>query len=136
MFLLVHVCICVGSRHLDVWGELASHKRSSTHHPSSQGWASRCLELCMFVYFLFVWVHGLLLSSAFLLPLLAGVLYICNFMYHIVNTCKIEYWVECWLQCLRTDNAAPLPMALCNSNSVHVLHTASYLILACLSLHP
>ena len=25
-----------------VWGELASHKRSLTHRPSSQGWASRC----------------------------------------------------------------------------------------------
>ena len=29
-------------RYMDVWGELASHKRSLTHRPSSQGWASRC----------------------------------------------------------------------------------------------
>ena len=28
---------------LNVWGELASHKRSSTLHPSSQGWASGVL---------------------------------------------------------------------------------------------
>ena len=40
----VFVCMymCVGWGHLDVRGELASHKRSLTHHPSSQGWASRC----------------------------------------------------------------------------------------------
>ena len=40
--------------HLDVWGELASHKRSLTHRPSSQGWASRCpvlsIHACMYVY--------------------------------------------------------------------------------------
>ena len=29
---------------LDVWGELASHKKSLTHQPSSQGWA------CLFVW--------------------------------------------------------------------------------------
>ena len=34
---------------LEVWGELASHKRSLTHCPSSQGWASRCplLYVCL-----------------------------------------------------------------------------------------
>ena len=35
------VCVFV-CMHVDVWGELASHKRSLTHRPSSQGWASRC----------------------------------------------------------------------------------------------
>ena len=34
--------VCVSWEHLDVWGELASHKRSLTHHLISQGWASRC----------------------------------------------------------------------------------------------
>ena len=34
---------------VDVWGELTSHKRSLTHRPSSQGWASRCPLLYMFV---------------------------------------------------------------------------------------
>ena len=48
---LVCVCPLVSSRHLGVWGELASHKRSSTHHPSSQGWASRCLVLCCWLVF-------------------------------------------------------------------------------------
>ena len=36
------MCVCVSWGHLDVWGESASDKRSLTHHPSSQGWASRC----------------------------------------------------------------------------------------------
>ena len=46
----VDVCIC-WLEHLDVWGELASHKRSLTHRPSSQGWASRCPVIdCLFVY--------------------------------------------------------------------------------------
>ena len=35
----VHGYVSVG--HLDVWGELTSRKRSLTHCPSSQGWASR-----------------------------------------------------------------------------------------------
>ena len=34
--------VCVSWGHLDVWGKLASHKRSLTHCPSSQDWASRC----------------------------------------------------------------------------------------------
>ena len=46
-FVCVYVygmCVCwLG--HLDVWGELASHKRSLTHRPSSQG-----LFICVFVY--------------------------------------------------------------------------------------
>ena len=54
----VYVCICVDVciyicwlGHLDVLGELATHKRSLTHHPSSQGWASRCPVIdCLFVY--------------------------------------------------------------------------------------
>ena len=33
------LCTCI-SMHFDVWGELASHKKCLTHHPSSQGWAS------------------------------------------------------------------------------------------------
>ena len=34
---------------LGVWGELACHKRSLTHRPSSQGWASSVLLLCVCV---------------------------------------------------------------------------------------
>ena len=41
--------VCVSWGHLDVWGELASHKRSLTHRPSSQGWASRCPLLYTFL---------------------------------------------------------------------------------------
>ena len=79
----VHVqCTCV--YHIlymyNVHVELASHKRSSTHRPSSQGWASRCLVLCcwlvsgcLLVCFvvarLFVWVGGLgVFSFLFSLP--------------------------------------------------------------------
>ena len=62
MFLFVHVRIYVSSGHLGVWGELASHKRSLTHHPSSQGWASGCLELYMFV-----WLFGSQVSPFFCL---------------------------------------------------------------------
>ena len=36
--------------HVGVWGELAGHQRSLTHHPSSQGWAFRCpVIVCLFV---------------------------------------------------------------------------------------
>ena len=35
-------CFWFCSRHLGVWGELARHQRSLTHHPSSQRWASGC----------------------------------------------------------------------------------------------
>ena len=35
---------------------LASHKRSLTHHPSSQGWASRCPLLYFFVCLGYGWV--------------------------------------------------------------------------------
>ena len=36
-----------------IHGELASHKRSLTHRPSSQGWASGVLGfVCMYVYML------------------------------------------------------------------------------------
>ena len=30
-----------------MWGELASHKKSLTHHPSSQGWASLAIYVCL-----------------------------------------------------------------------------------------
>ena len=39
VYVCVHGYVSVG--HLDVWGELTSRKRSLTHCPSSQGWASR-----------------------------------------------------------------------------------------------
>ena len=35
--------------HILVQGKLASHKRYSTHHPSSQGWASGVLLQCVYV---------------------------------------------------------------------------------------
>ena len=44
-------CNCLG--HLDVLGELASHKRSLTHCQSSQGWASRCSVIDGFLLCLF-----------------------------------------------------------------------------------
>ena len=54
---------------LDVWGELASRKRSLTHRPSSQGWASRCPLLhvytCMFVCLGNGWVGYLSFLSYF-----------------------------------------------------------------------
>ena len=38
VFVCMHVDVC----ELGTLGWLASHKRSLTHRPSSQGWASRC----------------------------------------------------------------------------------------------
>ena len=38
-----------------MWGELASHKISLTHNPSSQGWASKC-HIIMFVCLGYGWV--------------------------------------------------------------------------------
>ena len=40
-------CKCMWVWTLDVWGELACHKRSLTHCPSSQGLASSVLLLCV-----------------------------------------------------------------------------------------
>ena len=57
--LCLSVCmyVCVSWGHLDVWGELASHKRSLTHRPNSQGWASRCLlHIRLFVWAMVGWV--------------------------------------------------------------------------------
>ena len=48
----MYMCLYLG-----VWGELASHKRSSTHRPSSQGWASRCLVLIVLVGMVWVCLH-------------------------------------------------------------------------------
>ena len=62
------VCVCVSWGHLDVWGELASHKRSLTHCPSSQGWASRCPYKYMFVCQGYGWV-GYFTSLFFLISL-------------------------------------------------------------------
>ena len=50
---------------LDASGELASHKRSLTHRPSSQGWASRCPLLYMFVSLGNCWVGYLSFLSYF-----------------------------------------------------------------------
>ena len=49
MFVCMHVGVCVRWGHLDVSGELASHKRSLTHRPSSHGWASRCPYIAIYV---------------------------------------------------------------------------------------
>ena len=38
-----------GNKARGVWGELASHKRSLTHCPSSQGWASCVLLQSVYV---------------------------------------------------------------------------------------
>ena len=46
-------CVCPWVwGHLGVWGELASHKDSLTHCPSSLGWAPECpLGSVLYVYF-------------------------------------------------------------------------------------
>ena len=42
-----------------MWGELASHKRSLTHRPSSQGWAFRCpVIVCLFICLICRYVTG------------------------------------------------------------------------------
>jgi len=73
LFCLVHVCVFVyvsSRQYLGVWGELASHKRSLTHHPSSQGWASTCLVLSVFVGMVLMSVHVYgFMGFTFLLPL-------------------------------------------------------------------
>ena len=44
---------------VSVWGELVNHKRSLTHHRSSQGWTPRCpSHLCLRVYTVQVWCTG------------------------------------------------------------------------------
>ena len=77
------------SRHLGVWGELASHQRSLTHRPSSQGWASRCLSLSGFYFGLMgcIWVAGL--SFCLYLLIIASVLYTCISL-HVLCT-KVLY---------------------------------------------
>ena len=62
-----------------VWGELASHKRSLTHCPSSQGWASRCPLLYTFLCLGHGWVGYLSFLSYF--HTLASVLNTCISMY-------------------------------------------------------
>ena len=57
--------VCVSWGHLDVWGELASHKRSLTHRPSPQGWASRCPLLYTFLCLGHGWVGYLSFISYF-----------------------------------------------------------------------
>ena len=80
-----------------------------TLHPLPTG---TCVYICMFVYFLFVWVHGFLLSSAFLLSRLAGVLYTCDFMY-------------IWWLCFRINLSSPVYLQLnasvYSASSVHVV---------------
>ena len=61
-------------------GRVGYHKRSLTHHPSSQGWASRCPIVCMFVLFgCGVLGLGFLFFSSFMTNL-ASALYTCIFM--------------------------------------------------------
>ena len=85
LFWFVHVCVCVdvsSRQYLGVWGELASYNRSSTHRPSSQGWASKCLVLSVFVGMVLVaYIYMGLWASPFFCLYLAGVLYACDFMY-------------------------------------------------------
>ena len=63
MYMYMYI-VCVSWGYLDVWGELASHKRSLTHHPSSQGWASRCPVLQCYLGYGWVgyWLGGLLVG--------------------------------------------------------------------------
>ena len=84
------VCVCQCERvwTLGVWGELACHKRSSTHRPSSQGWAPcvllfGCLFVCLFHGMGGCWVS----FSSFLSVLLVCYIYTYNSMY----TCTCIY---------------------------------------------
>ena len=73
--------------HLGVWGELASHKDSLTHRPSSQGWASKCplglffsscvLFVCKHVSFFVFVVMIVWVGIDFFPTLSASVLYTC-----------------------------------------------------------
>ena len=83
MYVYVSECVCFCQCEwvwtLGVLGELASHKRSLTHRPSSQGWAP-CVLLfcCLFVCFM-GWGFLGFLSPPFCL--FASVLYTYNSMY-------------------------------------------------------
>ena len=93
---LVHtMClyVCVSWGHLDVWGELASHKRSLTYRLSSQGWASRCPLL----YLSGSWLGGLPFLCSY-----ASVLFPCIYLYSMgvgyslrsLHVCCLSYkWV-------------------------------------------
>ena len=67
-----------------VWGELANHK-SSTHRPSSQGWASGVLLQSMYVVYRVVF--GLLWLGFWVsfFCFLASMLYTCFSMYIYVH---------------------------------------------------
>ena len=91
LYVLVYSCLCIcGFRTLVGRESWTSHcKRFLTHHPSSQGWASRCLVLCMFVCIVFVCLGLGASPFSFLLDLtlsIAGVLY-CQ-SYVIIHQCS------------------------------------------------
>ena len=87
---------------VDVWGEMASHKRS--HYPSSQGWASRShlLYICL--------GYGWVTSPFFLSVFLKLVCYICTCVSVLVNVsfcfndpccgpgvcCQANTWLWSW----------------------------------------
>ena len=99
---------------LDVWGELASHKRCLTHCPSSQGWASRCPLLYMFVcllgglpFFSFLFSYASVLNTCISM-------YIYTYLNLFENTTKFLNTMCCecshllhagWLQQLRMKKA-------------------------------
>ena len=66
---------------LGVWGELVNHERSSTHCPSSQGWAPRCPSHFVFVCLYFTFgVLGPCFLPFFSSSTTACVLYTCSCM--------------------------------------------------------
>ena len=67
--------------YLGMRGESASHK---THCPSSQGWASKCLVLSVFVgmvWFVYMYMYMGLWASPFFHLSLAGVLCTCDLIH-------------------------------------------------------
>ena len=89
-----------------MWGELASQKRSLTHHPSSQGWASRCpvLYTCLFVWAMVGWVTSPFCSFLFHK---ASVLCTCISMYfHIQENSYKQSVQSVWTRGLRREHGS------------------------------
>ena len=76
---------------------LASYKRSLTHHPSSQGWASMCP---VFVCGLGYWVGFL-----FLRYLLVCYIYACIFVYFCYETELLGLFNILYYQCRISSNS-------------------------------
>lgn len=85
----------------DVWGELDSHKRSSTHHPISQGWAVSCSVLFVCLGWVVQGLFGLgeyfflifpfsLVCYTHLLPCIPGLIAVYFTVSVVYKTCHIS----------------------------------------------